>query len=797
MGRLLALAATLILAALLAWTDADPSRAHGVAAPAHDFSAGRAMADVRAIGSVPHPIGSPANHAARDYLLRRMAALGLNPQVRPGRGLQQPKWIKGAIAGGDVENLVGVLPGRDRAAPALALMAHYDSVPGSPGAADDAAGVATALEAVRAIEARGVPARDVMVVITDGEEAGLLGANAFFNRDPLAGRVGFVMNMESRGGGGRVQMFQTGDRNGGAIALLKRTAVRPQASSLTGFIYANMPNDTDFTEARKKGLAGLNYAFIGRQFEYHSPTATPANLDVGTLQDMGDQVLSTAAAAAFAPALPPRTPDVVYGQVFGDLMLTYAPSLGWLVLAIAAVLIALGAARGRRLEPFPWTDALRGAGMALYAVACGVAVLHLARQATGAAAGYLEQRVLLAQVTTWETAVMLLALGVLVFAAAELARGRRLAAVALPLAAAAGACLLHRGLDRTGLAAGLAAAVLALAVLGRPVSRPGAWTGVLIVGLIAGAAAQARAPAAAYVFAWPLLLAGVASAATAAGARRGYSALAALALLAAIALGWIGGVAHLAFLSLDMPELLALPILLGAMVLWPLAQPQEGAPPARLVGPALMTAGVAVLLFVRLHAPWDARHPQATYVAYDIDQTAGRAWRISAAERTAWTDAVLRADGGAIQRLTTPLFAHPVDAAPARMLAAPAPALSLARQPDGTVVLHAAPPPGARVLSLQLQPTTAAFLTQVAGIPVGPTALPPIGWTRVQWSAPPAGGIDLVLRPAGPGRLQVRYAATTEQWPAGAAPLPPRPAAQMAFDTSDSTVVTGQRTFAW
>ena len=50
--------------------------------------------------------------------------------------------------------LVGVLPGQDRSLPPILLMAHYDSVPASPGAADDAAGVAAILESVRAIRAR-------------------------------------------------------------------------------------------------------------------------------------------------------------------------------------------------------------------------------------------------------------------------------------------------------------------------------------------------------------------------------------------------------------------------------------------------------------------------------------------------------------------------------------------------------------------------------------------------------------------------------------------------------------------
>src|SRR5690606_6995658 len=133
---------------------------------------------------------------------------------------------------------------------------------------------------------------------------------------------------EARGGGGRVQMFQTGPENGEAIGLLRRTAVRPAATSLFGFVYERMPNDTDFTEARNAGITGLNYAFIGRQFDYHSPTSTPEALDQGSLQDLGDQVLATAAAMAFAPALPDKAPNAVYAHTFGDLMIAYPPVAG-------------------------------------------------------------------------------------------------------------------------------------------------------------------------------------------------------------------------------------------------------------------------------------------------------------------------------------------------------------------------------------------------------------------------------------------------------------------------------------
>ena len=58
---------------------------------------------------------------------------------------------------------------------------------GSPGASDDAAGVAAALEIVRAIQAGGQPLRDIIVLITDGEEAGLRGAPSLADRDRSAG----------------------------------------------------------------------------------------------------------------------------------------------------------------------------------------------------------------------------------------------------------------------------------------------------------------------------------------------------------------------------------------------------------------------------------------------------------------------------------------------------------------------------------------------------------------------------------------------------------------------------------
>lgn len=795
MGRLMALILALVAGAWIAWFGERSPDPAPPGAPATAFSAGRAMADVRAMAARPHPIGSAENARVRDHLVARMRALGLETTVRRSSGVNSRE-VRGdlAVAGATVENVVGVLPGRDRSLPAVAVMAHYDSVPGSPGAADDAAGTAAALEIARALKARGVPARDVIFLITDGEESGLLGAEAFFRRDPLARRVGFVLNMEARGGGGRVQMFETGGGNGQTIALFRRAVSNPTATSLSTFVYEQMPNGTDFTLPKDAGLQGLNFAFIGRQFDYHSVTSTPAHLEPGALQEMGDQVLAATAAAAYAPSLPAKAPDAAYSQVPGGLFVAYPTWAGWLVVAASAGLIGLAAWRARRRGELAWLDAARGAGALLFALLGGVAVLNLARAATGAGSGWFEQRWLLAQAHRWEAAVLLLALGFLLLAAATASRGRRLVA-ALPALAGVAAFALNRS-DMIGLGAGLAAGLIGLFAYWRPSGRAGAWTGVLALGLVLAIALQAAAPTIAYVIAWPLLAAAIGAAATDMAARPGLAPLGVLAVIAALVTGFSGAYAHVAYLSLDVMLLQALPMTMAALALWPLAQPAEGAPPARLVGPLLLVAGAVVTLIVRLDPPWSARHPQATQVAYHLDQDGGHAWRISLTPGDPpWTRQALAADGGAIGEIEHWMSRQPIRAAVARPVEETPPRIELFRLADGRVVLRAIPPAGARTLTLRLRPSTDAAIERLAEID---RRLPLRAgrWTRITWEAEP-GGVQILMKPDGPGSLEVRYVATLERWPTGATPLPPRPRDLMAFDSSDSTILTGTRRFTW
>ena len=99
----------------------------------------RAIADVRVIAARPHPTGSAANDAVRAHLVARLQALGFRVREQPFA--LTPKQTarlakRGSAPATHGVNLIAVRPaestGEADEQPAVALMAHYDSVTGSP-----------------------------------------------------------------------------------------------------------------------------------------------------------------------------------------------------------------------------------------------------------------------------------------------------------------------------------------------------------------------------------------------------------------------------------------------------------------------------------------------------------------------------------------------------------------------------------------------------------------------------------------------------------------------------------------
>jgi Zn-dependent M28 family amino/carboxypeptidase len=103
-----------------------------------------------------------AYDAARDYIRRELIGA-----AGPGATVQAQPF---AARGHTCANLEVVLLGTDPSLPCIVLGAHYDTVPGTPGADDNATGVAALIELVRAL-APVSHARTLRLVAFANEEA--------------------------------------------------------------------------------------------------------------------------------------------------------------------------------------------------------------------------------------------------------------------------------------------------------------------------------------------------------------------------------------------------------------------------------------------------------------------------------------------------------------------------------------------------------------------------------------------------------------------------------------------------
>lgn len=260
--------------------------------PETEFSTERALSLLKVISEKPHYIGSDAHGEVGDYLISQLELLGLEPHVQEGFTVNK-NWSVLAKP----KNILARIPGTE-SGKALMLLAHYDSAPHSKshGASDAGSGVVTILEGLRAFLATGeLPKNDIIVLFSDAEEIGLMGAKLFVEEHPWINDVGIVVNFEARGSGGPSNMILE-TNHGNAVLIrefIKANPSHPVASSLMYSIYKMLPNDTDSTIFRE--LADIDsyfFAFIDDHFHYHTAEDTFENLDRNTLEHQGRYVMA-------------------------------------------------------------------------------------------------------------------------------------------------------------------------------------------------------------------------------------------------------------------------------------------------------------------------------------------------------------------------------------------------------------------------------------------------------------------------------------------------------------------------
>ena len=347
-----------------------PPGVRGAEAPASEFSAARALERWRALpGSAePHPVGSVAHEELRAGIVQSLTALGLQPEVQ-----ETVVGNEGVVCA--VRNVLVRLPGRTHE-PAVLLAAHYDSVPAGPGAGDDGAGAASVLEIARALKSSAPLERDVILLVDDAEELGLLGARAFCEQHASAKDVGLVVNLEARGTSGPCFLFETSEENAALITLAAAVLPHPAAWSASYEVYQRMPNDTDLTLFKQQGWQGYNLAFIRGLRHYHTPRDDAAHLSGESVQQMGENALALVRGMAQDKLDPDASGRAVYAD-FLDLALLHWNQRSNLLIALGLGL-AIGFALWTRGRARRWRmrAVLASAGTALGAlvVAAGVAL---------------------------------------------------------------------------------------------------------------------------------------------------------------------------------------------------------------------------------------------------------------------------------------------------------------------------------------------------------------------------------------------------------------------------------------
>ena len=152
--------------------------------------------------------------------------------------------------------------------------------------------------------------------------------------------VAQVLNLEARGSGGTVLMYETSHDNAWVIQEYARAAVAPLTGSVATDVWRLMPNSSDLTVFLQNGKQGMNFAFGENWTAYHTTQDSVENLDPGSLQHHGANALALAKHFAGLDLTTPPTEDAIFFSVLRLGVIHYPK--GWtLPLMIAALLAYL------------------------------------------------------------------------------------------------------------------------------------------------------------------------------------------------------------------------------------------------------------------------------------------------------------------------------------------------------------------------------------------------------------------------------------------------------------------------
>lgn len=308
------------------------------------------MNHIKEIAKEPHSIFDyEAHEDVKKYLIDELKKLDVDAQVYKYDDI----YVERSETTENIENIYAEIEGKNDSY--IMLVTHYDSSrakkeryaeeDGSLGAADAGYGLSTILETVRAIKENKVTMNNgIKILITDGEEYGLLGAKEAVKEKEIFENVNYLINLEARGTKGPAIMFET-SQNNSAIVDLYANSEKPFSYSITPEIYRLLPNGTDFTVFLENDIPGINISVLDGLENYHTPNDKLASLNEESMQHYGDQVLPIVTEFvsnekyANKEALESNDDSIFF--IIGNTFIKYSKSLNNAFLAIILVLIVI------------------------------------------------------------------------------------------------------------------------------------------------------------------------------------------------------------------------------------------------------------------------------------------------------------------------------------------------------------------------------------------------------------------------------------------------------------------------
>lgn len=322
----------------------------------------RAIGHVEAIANEPHPMGSPQSERVRSYLLGTLAEAGLLPQTQQAIA---PDYY--GLPGRTVEivNVLARIPGTGPHDQAIVLIAHYDTVPETPGANDNSAAVAALLE-VAGLLANDPPATDVILLFSDGEEpTPRFGASAFVDEHPWFDDVFLAVNLEGIGVAGPALLVEV---QGPDDELVARLADASSAVAAFSFLTATTDliggASTDFDVFRNAGVPGYSYAYARGSSIYHTPRDDIASLNVDGMTHQISLAVATARGLG-APVVGGDHGDSVFFSLPFGIVASYGATFAYLSVLVSLVVAGLAVGRWRRSAPLRRTMAGAGSAAAM------------------------------------------------------------------------------------------------------------------------------------------------------------------------------------------------------------------------------------------------------------------------------------------------------------------------------------------------------------------------------------------------------------------------------------------------